>query len=411
MLYLLSHLRHRPRRAIVVVTGVALGSALFIALTALGDGFRGAASAPLAEIATDLEVTRPDTGSGAVPEDGNRGVRAPDGMGGFTAEEVAAVGELDEVAGVAGSVMFWDFGARQTVTVVGADPAADRLGPGLVLAENVVSGRAFEPGERGVATVDMHYAEFYGLTVGSGVDLGGTEVEIVGVTQVTEGSQAAAANLFVPVEDARELVGLADGEVNQLHVALSDAGETDAVVSQLNDRLGEVSAITEDSMVQVFGAIGQISARFSAIAASVGLFGGAVLSWAAVQGLVRERTREIGLLQATGWRRRNITRVFTSEAAVLSTAGGMLGVALGLGAAALLGRLPMPSTVSEGVEGGHGGSAEHVADLAPATLPIAVDPLSALLAVGVAVGAGVLAGWVASRRATGIDPVRNLASV
>lgn len=405
MIYLLSHLRHRRRRAVAVLAGVAMGAALFVALSALGDGFRDAARAPLAEVATDLQLTRPAEDAGAPPE---RGLRPPDGLAEFSPGELAAVADVPEVEGVAGSVLLWDFGSRQTVTVVGADPAADRIGPGLVLADNVVEGRAFDPGEEGVAAADMHYAAFYGLGVGSTVELGGEEMEIVGITEVADSGQAAVANIHIPIEQARDLAGMEEGEANQVHVALSDAGAAEAVADRIEERIGSVSTITEDSLVQVFGAVGQISARFSMLAAAIGLLGGAVLSWAAVRGLVRERAREIGLLQTTGWRRGHIARVFVTEAAILSTVGAGTGVLLGWGAAALLARLPVPDLAPSGAQSGHGGTEEHLGRVDPVTLPVAVDPRDALLAVAVAVTAGLLAGWTASRRATAADPVRNL---
>ena len=48
MTYIGSQFLHRTGRASMVVAGVALGAALFVALSALGNGFREAARAPLA---------------------------------------------------------------------------------------------------------------------------------------------------------------------------------------------------------------------------------------------------------------------------------------------------------------------------------------------------------------------------
>ncbi|MFC7671164.1 ABC transporter permease [Hymenobacter humi] len=97
---------------------------------------------------------------------------------------------------------------------------------------------------------------------------------------------------------------------------------------------------------------------------------------------VTERTREIGIRLAIGARSRDVLRQFLLEAVVLSVAGGLLGIALGLALAQVAGRaLHLATTVS-------------VASVALAFLFSSV--------------VGVFFGWYPARKAARLNPIEAL---
>jgi putative ABC transport system permease protein len=97
---------------------------------------------------------------------------------------------------------------------------------------------------------------------------------------------------------------------------------------------------------------------------------------------VRERTREIGLRMAVGARRRDILVQFLTEAVVLSLAGGLAGIVLGILAAHLSGHFMR--------------------------WPIATSPLVALGALLVSGGVGVFFGYFPAHQASRLNPIDTL---
>jgi ABC-type antimicrobial peptide transport system permease subunit len=87
--------------------------------------------------------------------------------------------------------------------------------------------------------------------------------------------------------------------------------------------------------VQIGAAVGLVTLALSLLAALItGL--AAVNTMQAFYASVRERTREIGVLRAVGATRSDVAAVVLVEAAATGLAGGLLGVGLARGAAALL---------------------------------------------------------------------------
>src|SRR5204862_6574482 len=90
----------------------------------------------------------------------------------------------------------------------------------------------------------------------------------------------------------------------------------------------ETATATQDTLTILLGSI----AAISLLVGGIGVMNIMLVN-------VTERTREIGVRMATGARMRDILQQFLTEALAVSSLGGLIGVAGGLGAAALSGAL------------------------------------------------------------------------
>ncbi|MQM32377.1 MAG: multidrug ABC transporter substrate-binding protein, partial [Candidatus Accumulibacter phosphatis] len=97
---------------------------------------------------------------------------------------------------------------------------------------------------------------------------------------------------------------------------------------------------------------------------------------------VTERTREIGIRMAIGARQKDIRSQFLLEALMISIAGCLIGLLLGIGGALLI------NAISDMV--------------------IVISGGSVLVAFGVAAGIGIFFGFYPARRAAALDPIEAL---
>jgi len=134
----------------------------------------------------------------------------------------------------------------------------------------------------------------------------------------------------------------------------------------------ETATETQDTLTVLLGSI----AAISLLVGGIGVMNIMLVN-------VTERTREIGVRMATGARMRDILQQFLSEALAVSALGGVIGVAAGLGTAALVGALGTP-------------------------VKFAVFPV--LLAFGCAFATGLIFGYMPARKAAALDPVVALSS-
>ncbi|WP_329306419.1 FtsX-like permease family protein [Streptomyces sp. NBC_01260] len=309
-------------------------------------------------------------------------------------------------------------------TVYGTDVTKQDLGP--LTSSKITAGRTFKTTETNgrVAVVDAAYAKEKKLIVGKTVTVHGTKFTIVGVSAADSGD--AAADLYVPLQQAQTLADAKD-KVTTVYVKAADSQQIDSVKSTIQKNIPGTTVTTSADLADTVS--GSLSTA-SDLASSVGKWLSIAVLIAAflVAGLltssaVSRRVREFGTLKALGWKSGRVTRQVVGEALVNGLMGGVLGIAVGLAGAYVVTAVSPTLTAQLGSAGGSSGggmrggmmgggpgrqSASKALDIA-LTAPVSLSII--LIAVGLAVAGGLIAGAFGGWRASRLRPADALRRV
>jgi putative ABC transport system permease protein len=382
---------HRLRSALSLL-GVAIGIAAVVLLTALGEGARRYVLDQFAQIGANFVGVVPGKveTTGGIPGIGG----APNDL--TLADARALARGLHDARVVVPLVLGTETVARgersRQVVIAGSTSDYQQVRRLRVARGSFLPPLAFERGAPVVVLGARLARELFptGDAVGAAVRVGGRRCRVVGVLapRGTQMGMNMDDSAIVPVATGMQLFNRSS--LFRILIDVAPGVPLDGVKEQaraiLVERHGEedVTLVTEDSVKQSLSAIlGVLTAALVGIAAiSLAVAGIGIMNVLLVS--VAERTGEIGLLRALGASRRQIRACFLTEAALLSSAGGLLGVGCGwLGTRVLIGVWP--------------------------ALPASPPGWAVAAALGVACGLGTLFGWLPARRATELDPVAALA--
>jgi putative ABC transport system permease protein len=376
-------LRANRLRSLLTMLGVIIGVAAVVVLVAIGTGAKQEVEEQVEGLGSNLVILVPGKLEfGSAPTKSRLELADAERIG-------RAIGQPDGVAVSLASGETVRAGSTEAfATVNGTNPAVPRvfvrpLARGDYLRESDVDTR------RRVAVLGSELATtlFPGVDpLGRTVSIDGVRFRVIGVFESVGSSLGGGRDneVHIPVTAAQRLFG--DTRVDAFAVKAPTTEAIDRVsersLAVLADRYPdeEFSAVTQDQILGTVGRIlGLLTTVLAAIAAISLLVGGVGVSNIMLVS-VRERTKEIGLRKAVGARQRDILLQFLIEAVLLTTIGGVIGIALGVG-----GSLGLSAAIEQ--------------------LPAVISWWSPLLAFGVSVAVGVFFGVVPARRAGKLDPV------
>jgi putative ABC transport system permease protein len=148
------------------------------------------------------------------------------------------------------------------------------------------------------------------------------------------------------------------------------------------DEDNDFSIRSPDEIAQTVGQVSLILTLLLGSVAGISLLVGGIGIMNIMLVSVTERTREIGIRMAVGATESDVQRQFLSEAVVLSSLGGLIGIAFGIMSSIF---------ISKAMQ-----------------WPIAVSPVSIIGAVAFSAAVGIFFGYYPARKASRLDPIEAL---
>ncbi|GIF99353.1 ABC transporter permease [Catellatospora citrea] len=336
-------------RTALTMLGVTVGVGSVMVLIAIGDGTRQEVAGRVDELGSNLLLVVPGKIEIGMPT-----------VSRMQLSDVAAVtrivGDPSRVAASVASGEMVQAGTAKTFTTVAGVLENNRSVLVRELARGAYLSRTDVDSARRVAVLGASVARaLYGGTdpVGRQITVAGVRFRVAGVFAPLGQSLGVDRDdeVHIPLTTAQRL--FATTRVDGLAVRATDpAGMSalgDRIVAELGRRHPDstFSVVTQDQVLSVLGDILDVltgvlgaTAGISLLVSGVGVANIMLVS-------VRERTREIGLRKAVGARPADIGAQFLAEAVLLTSAGGVLGIALGAAATLAVERFtPLPTLLT-----------------------------------------------------------------
>ena len=400
-------------RSALTALGLIIGVSSVIVLIAVGQGAQKGVTDQIRGLGTDLIFGQPGVSQATAGAGGARG-----GQG---SAQTLVLGDADALldSGIPGIA---DVSSQISFTaqaIVGAQNLGVRV-IGTTANYLDVRGAAVDTGAF-ISTTDVG-TKALTIVLGANVapqlfgegepvgqivrlSLGGGRVSfqfrVTGVMAPRGGADGGAEDsyVYIPVSSLQNRIGFlrnASGAVpvTQIDLKTTSTANQEFVKLEVTDFLLQRHGVatpdfTVRSQDDLIGAASEVSNTLSILLGSIAgislVVGGiGVMNIMLVS--VTERTREIGIRRAVGARANDIVKQFVTEALTLCLVGGLIGIAIGTGAAvAVNGR-----------------------EIAGQVMTTVVQPWSIVVAFVVAAGVGLVSGSYPAYRATTVDPIAAL---
>ncbi|MCA0133392.1 ABC transporter permease [Winogradskyella alexanderae] len=276
--------------------------------------------------------------------------------------------------------------------ITGIDPIAEATH--FNLNNNIIEGSAEDLNVTDNSIIlGVGIADRMSLKVGDRVQLSPLDgglfpLKIVGIFQ-SGIADIDAIQSFTNIKTIQQILGKPKNYITDINVKLTDIKNAPEMAKQIEKQfdLRAIDIQTANAQFETGTTIRNLITYAVSITllivAGFGIYN--ILNM-----LIYEKMNDIAILKATGFSGRDVKLIFMSQAMIIGFLGGVLGLLIGLGLTSFIGTLPFNTEALPTIE----------------TYPINLNPLFFVIGFSFAMISTFLAGYLPSKRAEKIDPVK-----
>jgi putative ABC transport system permease protein len=303
---------HRPVRTVLTTVGLAIAIAAVIILVGISWNFERSFLAIFRAKGIDMVVGRAGSSN-----------QLSSSLDEKMSDRLLAIDGVAEVSpSLVDTVAFED---KNLVSVL-----VDGWVPGSILFRGirVIDGRALQKSDEKAVMLGRVLAMSLGKKAGEGLPVAGEPFHVVGVYESDSWFENGA--MIMPLATLQSMMGR-QGQVTGflIKAKASDPHSIAQLRQRIEKTIPGVAAmpardhVASDTQIRLASAMAWATAAVALILGSVGMLNTMLMS-------IFERTREIGILRAVGWRRRRVLALVLGEALAIALFGTVLGTVLAI---------------------------------------------------------------------------------
>lgn len=340
--YLVKELTMRRGRTLTNLLAVAILVSIFVILTSVMNTYSEAIYLPFKNIGADMIIQKTSSQASTTL---TSAIQLPFGKGVFYQKEIDDIAALEPVKDISKSLVLWRFDKGKFISIEGLEPDSYI---GKKYSSWVTSGHFFNAVEENKAVVEKHFAKFYGLKLGDTLQLGNSPFEIIGIIATQGESQVSATNIYINLAAAQKLSDI-EG-YSQVYVKLDNLSSEHIIRSKISNIDKDAVIASASSIATSLSNFVQIYHKFYLLVLAIIALILTVILVQVNAGSLMERRKDIGVLQAIGWTKANISRQLISEVFLLTISGFVFGIIASLLIVTAIGTISIQANTIQGLD-------------------------------------------------------------